>query len=645
MAPLPLNRAGLKVAGILMLDPRSNQQLLAGSLATIFGPRMESITAHDIDQFARSFGSLVWSIPLFLLLLGSGLIFSVATKFVQWRIMTHGYSCIRGHYDRAEDTGHINHFQALCAALSATIGLGNIAGVAVAVSLGGPGAVFWMWIVGFFGMALKFMECSLAVMYRDVRDVPDPSAPALMGADAEDHTLEYEGEEPPPPGHLPRARGEVRGGPMWYMQKALVEPLRARGNVLWVLFKILAVCFAVATMLNSFGGGNIFQGWNVADMLHKNFAVPQSFSAVVVSILVALVIIGGIKRIGSVASKLVPFMCVVYVFGALWVILANVDGIPACLALIVKSAFTPVAEQGASAGISVWIAFQWGLRRATFSNEAGEGSAAMAHAAARTEEPIREGVVAGIGPFVDTLVICTMSAMVLLMTGTWNRPPVGRIVKVEGTTATVECRENVPARFQNLYFERVHVGGKLEIHVVRSVDEELRTVTGTITSIEKSGGDDWESLHSLKLDLSDVPPEQRGQVAVGQQVHLNIAGADMTSFAFDTAVHGFGKYMVTLGVCLFAFSTMISWSYYGEKGAEYLLGPRAILPYKFVFVIFVFLGMVLEKFATAVDFSDATTGLMVLCNLPAVMILSPIVVRAARHYFNRLNGGQMRRLR
>ena len=599
-------------------------------------PNLEWLSATMVDW--------VWSVPLFFLLLGCGLVFSVFAKFVQWRIMTHGYACIRGHYDRPEDTGHISHFQALCAALSATIGLGNIAGVAVAISVGGPGAIFWMWIIGVFGMALKFMECSLAVMFRDVRDVPDPSAPALMEADAEQRTLEYRGEPPPEPGAQPRARGEVRGGPMWYMQKALVEPLRLRGNPAWVLFKILAVCFAVATMLNSFGGGNMFQGWNVSDQLHKQFAVPNYIAATLVSGLVGLVIIGGIKRIGVVASRLVPFMCVVYVLGALYVIVLHADEIPKYLALIVSSAFTPVAESGACAGVVVWLAFKHGLRRACFSNEAGEGSAAMAHAAARTEEPIREGVVAGIGPFVDTIVICTMSAMVLLMSGAWERPPVGTIASIDGDRAVVQTGDTLPPNMEGLYLERMAVDSKnLAIHVLRQRDQELEFVSAPITSIDRGDGEGWEAIKSVSVDLSELAEFDRERVAVGQHVHLDLDGAELTGFAFDTTMKGFGKYMVTLAVCLFGFSTMISWSYYGEKGAEYLLGPQAILPYKFLFVIFVFLGMVLPKFQTVYDFSDATTGLMVLCNLPAVLILSPVVLRAARAYFRRLDAGEMPR--
>ncbi len=609
----------------------------------------------SLEDLASNMANWVWSVPLFLLLLGCGLLFSVVSKFVQWRILIHGYACIRGHYDRPEDTGHINHFQALCAALSATIGLGNIAGVAVAVSIGGPGAVFWMWIIGLFGMALKFMECTLAVMFRDVRDVPDPSAPALVEADTEARTLDYPGGAPPEAGATPTARGEVRGGPMWYMQKALVDPLKARGNGAWVVFKILAVMFAIATMLNSFGGGNMFQGWNVSDMLGKHFlhAIPWGWdprhvAAVLFSALVAIVIIGGIKRIGQVASKLVPFMCVIYVLAALYVILTHASEVPRYLVMIVESAFSTQAEGGAFAGVTVWMAFKHGLRRACFSNEAGEGSAAIAHAAAKTEEPIREGIVAGMGPFIDTLIICTLSALVLLISGAWNRPAVGTVASVQDGQVIVQCGGELTEVYEALYVQHITGDKRLRVHLARGVGVELEDMAVPIESVDIGEGGGWKDVKTVTLNVSELEGkdiEKAERIKPGQPVHLDITGADMTGFAFDTSLPGFGKYMVTLAVCLFAFSTMISWSYYGEKGAEYLLGSRAILPYKFLFVIFVFLGMVLPEFKTVYNFSDATTGLMVLCNLPALLILSPVVLRAAKSYFRRLDAGEMPRVK
>lgn len=582
--------------------------------------------SQTLDTATAALAGWIWSLPLFLLLLGCGLIFTVVSKFIQWRILTHGYACIRGHYDRPDDTGHINHFQALCAALSATIGLGNIGGVALAVAIGGPGAVFWMWVVGLFGMSLKFMECTLAVMFRDVRDVPDPADPSTT-------------------------RRDVRGGPMWYIQKGLVEPLRKRKSAWWMLFKILAVLFAASTILNSFGSGNMFQGWNMADVLEKNFRVNNYLSAAIVAFLVGLVTVGGIKRIGNVASRLVPFMCVIYVASAIYVIALHANEVPSYLALIVKSAFSPAAATGAFIGVAARTAFVQGLRRACFSNEAGEGSAAMAHAAARTEEPIREGVVAGIGPFVDTLVICTMTALVLLMSGTWNRDPVATVAAVEGATARIEFTKELPERFTNLYLDRLRYpersGGEFAIHTTRGVDQEFKQVLVAIPQglIPDDAGDGarWEDLPPATLDLTDVAEDERVNVAVGQPVHLDMQGAELTRFAFDTTLMGFGAWIITAGVCLFGFSTMISWSYYGEKGAEYLFGPGSILPYKFVFVLFVFLGMVLEKFQWVYNFSDATVGLMVFWNLPAVLILSPTVLRAAKDYFRRLDGGEMKR--
>ncbi len=609
------------------------------------------------EQLVKIVVGYIWSTPLYLLLLGCGLIFSIATKFVQFRIMSHGIACIRGTYDKPGDTGHISHFQALSAALSATIGIGNIGGVAIAVSLGGPGAIFWMWIVGLFGMALKYMECTLAVMFRDVRDVPDPSAPALMQADAENRSLGYPGEEPPAPGSRTRARGEVRGGPMWYIEKGIVEPLRRRHPILATAFKVLAVLFAGATIINSLGSGNIFQGWNVKDVLVANFGVPAWLSATIVSALVALVIIGGIKRIGQVAAKLVPGMCVIYIVGAFAVMIANADQLPHCFGLIFKHAFTPIAGEGAFAGTVFAVAFGWGLRRACFSNEAGEGSAPIAHAAARTEEPIREGVVAGIGPFVDTIIICTMTAMVLLSTGVWNRPPVGTVSAVHGDLVTVLCNQAVPEHLQASYLREIQEGSDeqrpktLVAYLNHEPGQDPDTIALKIVQIDRLGDDDWSQIASLILrkPSGDTPSESRPtetppttpSLQVGTPIHLRMMGAEMTRFAFDVTLPGFGKYILTIGVCLFAFSTLISWSYYGEKGAEYLFGPAAILMYKIVFVLVVFAGMMMPSFDIVYNISDITVGLMVLCNLPAVLILSPTVLRAGRKYFQRLDAGEM----
>jgi len=604
------------------------------------------------ETITKFLTDLIWTNYLFFLLLGCGLLFSITTKLVQWRALTHGIAVVSGKYDREEDAGQISHFQALCAALSATIGLGNIAGVGIAVSLGGPGAVFWMWVVGFFGMAIKFVECSLATMFRDERDVPDPSAPALTERDAEARTLEYQGEEPPAPGATSDGRGEVRGGPMWYIQKALVDPAKAANKPWWVVFKFMAVLYAAIIAIASFGGGNMFQSWNVGNTLAAE-GIDTWVTGVVVAFLVSLVIIGGIKRIGSVAGKLVPAMCLAYVLGAMFVLFVNIDQVGAMLALIVKSAFTATAGEGAFAGTAVLVAFEWGLRRALFSNEAGQGSAAIAHAAAKTDEPVREGVVAAIGPFVDTIIICTMTALVILCTGVWNRPPVGTVASIDKTGITIAKTptSDIPENLRDAYVtELQRPATSLQVFIENKQGKEPRglDLKTKVFENKKAAAVKAATEFVAKFDADEETRDSNdfkknfADLAVGQAVHLKLDGAEMTRLALDTAFVGLGRWIVLVGVCLFAFSTMISWSYYGEKGVEYLLGPGAILPYKIMFVLAVFAGCTIQNFKTVYDFSDAMTGFTVICNLPACLILLPTLIRAARHYFTRLDSGEMK---
>lgn len=597
-----------------------------------------------LKQFATWFDGIIWSTPLFFLILAAGLTYSIVTKFVQWRVMTHGLDCIRGKYDNPDDTGQISHFQALSAALSATIGLGNIAGVAIAVQLGGPGAVFWMWVVGFFGMALKFAECTLSVMFRDVRDVPDPGAPALTEADAEARTLEYKGESPPDSGAKERGRGEVRGGPMWYIWKGIAEPMRKRGNPFWMVFGGLSVIYAAVITVASFGGGNIFQGWNVGNILESNFGVDRMITGAVLAIGVALVIIGGIRRIGQVASKLVPFMCVIYVGGALFILASHITDIPKLLSLIVTHAFTPAEAGGAFAGVSVWAAFVWGMKRAVFSNEAGQGSAAIAHAAAKTEEPIREGIVAGMGPFVDTLIVCTMTALVLLATGVWNRPAAGQVTEVQADHVVVTLSSELNEKQQASYAREMADGATMFVYVEQLEAKNVHKLDLTLSDMGAEAADVFAQNGQVKLSFADLAEEDRARLQVGQEVHVGVkVGADLTRFAFDSVLPGFGKYLLTIGVCLFAFSTMISWSYYGEKGTEFLFGRIAILPYKFIFVVVIYMGVTVKDFEIVYNLSDALTGLTVLCNLPALLFLGPTLVRAAMDYYRRLDAGEMRK--
>lgn len=452
-----------------------------------------------VDSIESLLGTLVgyvWGLPMVVLLVGTGLYLSQLLKGVQFFGFKHALDVVQGKFDRKGDPGEISHFQALCTALSATVGLGNIAGVAVAIHLGGPGAMFWMIVTGLVGMATKFAECSLAVKYRKVD-----------------------------------AQGVVHGGPMYYIEKGLGHK-----------FKPLAVFFAFACMIASFGAANMFQTNQMAAILNTNFQIPQYVSGLVISVLTAVVIIGGIKRIGKVTSILVPVMAAIYIIGCLVVIFSNISLLPGVLLQVIEDAFTGTAAVGGFAGIAVQQVLIQGVRRACFSNEAGLGSAPIAHSAAATDQPIREGVIALLEPFIDTVVICSMTALVILMSGAW---------------------------------------------------------------------------------------------------HQDANGVELTAIAFDSAIPGFGLYFVPVAVFLFAYSTLLSWSYYGERAIDYLVGEKGLLPYRLVFCTLAFVGAV-WTLGPVLDFSDMMLGLMVVPNLIAVLLLSPELKKDCETYFSRLRRGDFK---
>ena len=445
-----------------------------------------------------------FSVPLVLavLVLG-GIIFTFLFGFVNIRLFTHAISVIRGKFDRPEDEGEISHFQALTSALSATVGLGNIAGVAVAIAMGGPGAVFWMWFIAFFGMSLKFSSCSFAQLYRRVN--PD---------------------------------GTVLGGPMVYLD----EGIRGRFPRLAWLGKVFGISYAVFTMLAAFGGGNMFQSNQAFSIVNNQFKWPEEYDwlfGLILAVLVGLVIIGGIRRIGEVTSKLVPAMCVFYCLCCLAIIGSQFREIPAMFADIFQSAFSLKAGVGGLLGVLLQ-----GARRTAFSNEAGLGSAAIAHAAAKTKEPIREGVVAMVGPFIDTMIVCTMTALTILITGA---------------------------------------------HLERDAAVE---------------------------------------------------GIATTSRAFST-LHVYAPHALCLAVFVFAYSTMISWSYYGERAVEYLVGQRGIKPYRVIYVLFVVLGPIVSL-QSVIDFSDMMLFSMAFPNIIGMLILYPVIRPHVKDYIARLRSGKMK---
>ena len=435
-----------------------------------------------LDQIS----GMVWGPVTIILLVGTGIFITLIVKAIQVRKFSYAWGLISGRYDNPEDDGEVTHFQALSAALSATIGTGNIAGVATAIAMGGPGAVFWMWVTAIFGMSLKYAECLLSLNYRVIH-----------------------------------SDGVVGAGPMYYLERGLKQ-------------KWLGILFAFFATIASFGIGNMVQANSVAEPVFTHLGVSKLVTGIVIGVLVFLVIVGGIKRIGQVASRLVPFMAIFYVAGGLIIISKRFDAVPKALSLIFRDAFTGSAAAGGFAGATLSQVIRFGVARGVFSNESGLGSAPIAHGAAKTEEPVREGLVAMLGPFIDTIVICTMTALVIILTGAYS-----------------------------------------------------------------SG----------------------------------LTGADLTAKAFNMGISGFGEYIVAFGIIFFAFSTAISWSYYGDRCVDYLFGKKLVIPYRILYCILLPVGAYI-KLEAVWAISDIFNALMAWPNLIGLILLSPVVIRMTREYFS-----------
>ena len=536
------------------------------------------------------------TIPLVvILLIGAGVYFTLRLGLVQLRRFGHGLAVATGRYDDPDEPGDVSHFQALSTALSATVGVGNIAGVAVALHWGGPGALFWMWVTGALGMATKYAEVTASMEYREVRERRDDD---------------------------PSWAGTVSGGPMYYIEQGL-----GKG------WKPMAVFFAICLGFSSFLAGNGVQANTIADVLQTQFSIPLWMSGLAGALIVGSVIIGGITRIGRVTGVLAPAMASLYVAAAMVIILLNVDQLVPALSLIVTEAFNPTAGI-AGTGVGVFLVTAlWGVRRGLFSNEAGLGSAPIAHAAAQTDEPVSEGVVALLGPFIDTIVICTMTALVIIMTGSWDDRFATEVQLVSGDLGFVEEQAD---------------GG---ITVFAGVPDQIQ-VEGGIPA-EAGIGVPRLAWHQVALDtlytdadqtqtFSGVvyPDENRAVGANGTEYSALFGnavqnGAPLTMLAFQRGLPGeWGHSIVVLTVLLFAISTAIAWSYYGDRCAVYLFGDRALLPYKFVFVLMHFLGAV-APLAVAWVLADVVLFLAAVPNLIAVVILTGKVKQMTDSYFSR----------
>lgn len=445
-----------------------------------------------------------------LMLIPTGVYFIIRLKFLNVTRLFHSIQIVAGKYDKKGDVGDVNHFKALTTALSATVGTGNIVGVSLAIYLGGPGAIFWMWVTGFLGMILKYAECTLSHKYRSFN-----------------------------------SDGTVSGGPMYYMRKGITEIYKAP-----VFAKVLAILFAIATVVCSLGTGNMAQSNSMTQVFHTSYNLPEMatlfgytfnskyITAFIITSLVLLVIVGGIKRIADVTSRLVPLMAILYFISALAVILIMYDSVPEALTLIVTSAFTGTAATGGFVGSTFMLTLLWGVRRGLFSNEAGQGSAPIAHAAAKTEYPAREGLVASLEPLVDTLIICSLTALVIILTGAWHIDP----------------------------------------------NDNTMTVTG------------------MQLGLGRVGLEY------------------------------LASHVVAIGLLLFAFSTIISWSYYGSRAVNYLFGEKYIKTYYYLYGLFVFFGCIWSS-SLVWSFVDMVITFMTIPNLIALLLLSGVVMRETRSYF------------
>ena len=483
-------------------------------------------------------GSAVW-FPF--LLLSVGIFFTLYLGFPQIRYFKHAIGITTGRFDKDGAKGDTSHFQALATALSGTVGTGNIGGVALALHLGGPAALFWMWVTAFFGMTSKFVEVTLSHKYREQT-----------------------------------ADGTMAGGPMYYMEKGM--------NAKW-----LAIIFAMATVLSSFGTGSLPQINSIAAGLQSTFDIEPIVTGAVLSVLLALVIIGGIKRIAAVAAAIVPTMAIIYIVGAFAVILPNLGNIGPSFAAIFSDAFTGSAATGGFLGATFAYVFDRGVNRGLYSNEAGQGSAPIAHASARTDEPADEGMVSILEPFIDTIVICTITGLVILSSGAWKEKFVNEFQRADMRFVAGAYSEQEPADVAEMFSllngdDTVAslYSGELIISEGRAVNSQDFTLMASRSFAEEvvfARGDvllnGTLSVTGGRLDDSDV----------GVSGMSLIHSVPLTTVAFTRGYFGeYGQYVVSVGLMLFAFSTAIAWSYYGDRAMTYLLGPKSVLPYRIVYV-------------------------------------------------------------
>lgn len=548
---------------------------------------------HDLLKSMDGMLGGAWWFPY--LLLGTGLFFTIYLKFPQVRYFKHAWKVVTGKYDKADAPGDTTHFRALTTALSGTVGTGNIGGVAFALFLGGPAALFWMWATAFFGMTTKFVEVTLSHKYRD--KTPD---------------------------------GTMAGGPMYYMDKRL--------NMKW-----LAVAFAVATVISSFGTGNLPQSNSIATSIESTFGFDPLIVGSVLGVLLALVILGGITRIAAVTSKIVPLMALIYIVGAFTVIFANLENVGPAFVSVFSDVFTGSAATGGFLGATIAYAFNRGVNRGLFSNEAGQGSAPIAHAAAKTDEPVAEGMVSILEPFIDTILICTITGLVILSSGVWKDKHLNTFDRTDMHILAGDYVETNDADKQTLFAYINDIEG----HGVSEFTGEIQVINGKAVNNGFTIFNARSFADNVVFSLGDADDNYTGTLKVvdGSLVKDNIVvrgeslihSASLTALAFTKGFFGeSGKYIVSIGLLLFAFSTAIAWSYYGDRAMTYLFGPRSVMPYRVVYVAG-FVWAAVSDTTLVWTLSAVAIVVMTLPNLFGIFLLRKEMKESVAEYWVKFN--------
>jgi AGCS family alanine or glycine:cation symporter len=537
---------------------------------------------NDILSLIDSYiGGAKWFV---FMLLGTGIFFSFYLGFPQFKYFRHALRIVRGKYDEKDDIGDTSHFQALSTALSGTVGTGNIAGVSLAIHLGGPSALFWMLLTAFLGMTTKFVEVLLSHKYREI---------------AED--------------------GTIAGGPMYYMKNRLN-------------WKIVAGIFAFATVVSSFGTGSMPQVNSIASALSTTFGIEAIYTGGVLAVILAFIIIGGIKRIAKVAETLVPTMAIIYFIGAFSVLAANISEIPAAFLSIFSDVFNGTAATGGFLGASVAFAFNRGVNRGLFSNEAGQGSAPIAHAAARAKEPVSEGMVAMLEPFIDTIVICMLTGLTVLSSGVWKEKTFNKFQNSDmivlgqkfTTSDTEKLSQILISEDKTHYFTGVF---KVADGVMQDENVCIMHARSLAENV-KFYSEDKLFSGSIAVENGKISTDNIRAEGVSL-VH----SAPLTNLAFNKGLFGnYGQYIVAIGLLLFAFSTAISWSYYGDRAATYLWGSSSVLYYRIVYVAGFFVASVIDT-TIIWTFSGIAIALMTVPNLIGLLVLHKEVKETIDDYW------------